>query len=304
MSLELSPGMFRHLLLQAKIAKNLRRHVAESFAFGGKGWRLLDLVGEEKIPAPPTRDPVLLALRRLAWPEPRELSAMNRWAAEQAPSRPHGFLRLALEEIAALEPPAAADEIAFKSLFDLVRAASDASPHGELADLRACCLLQVTCRHLERGDSCYLTFLLVATRLASEGSGAAELQAFLLETAARAAERQGRIVEAISLRLSAVDALCADEELVLSVADRLAEAATDTAELMRRHQPDSPDASFLCEQAARLLDQLSPELNMPLRRRLQVMQAQKSSKSCKPQNAAGLGYTTEFPSTVSVTRTS
>ncbi len=103
----LSPRILRRTLLQSAIAPRKRRPWADAYVFGSSAWPVFSQVGEPRA-CPTTRDPVLLALRRLSWLQLGELGAMHRVAALEAAERPYGFLRLVLEEAAALDIPAGA----------------------------------------------------------------------------------------------------------------------------------------------------------------------------------------------------
>lgn len=272
MSLSLSPSMLRKMLLQSTIGKDLRRSLAEAFAFGSPAWSLLEQVGKKKA-CLPTRDPVLLALRRLAWPEQLgELHAMHRVAAEEAAKRPHGFLHLVLEEAAALErpgdPPEVQGDEAFKIFFPLARENGKLPHQEELKELRARAFVHTTRRLITLGDPCYGLFLPYAYLCVGDPCPNLELNLFLRETMARALERDGKPEEAVNLLLEAVLKLAQNTTLAERLIDRWAEGLVEVADMMCRHKLSPAEAESCYSHAGILLRCMPQNLNLPLRRRL------------------------------------
>jgi len=271
MSLSLSPSKFRQMLLQSLIGKDLRRSLAHAFAFGEEGWRQLALVGEKR-PCLPTRDPSLLALRRLAWPELGELHAMHRLAVLEAAHRPHGFLHLLLEEAAALEHPEGLPEVqadtALKVFFSLAPENGKPPHQEELKALRSRGVLYSVRRLLALGDPLYKLFLPFAYFRVGEEPRDPELQLFLHETIAMVLEHEGKPKEGVTLLLPAVLELAENEDLAAKLADRCAEGLALAADILCRHQLSPGDAEAYYGMARSLLQTVSPSFNLPLRRRL------------------------------------
>ncbi len=267
----LSESFVRRTMTGAKSTPLVRQKVAKSLVFGSLHWSKFDKAWSP-LPCKPSLDPLVLALRRLAWPALGELSAMHRLAVTTAAKRPFGFQHLVLEEVAALEypaePPAVLDDAAFQVLFELINASRLISRARELTDLRARSLLLAARRQIALHDDLHPASLRIAGRLVREGKGDLELKVFLAETVAMALESAGHRAEALSKRLAAIDALCEEGALDFELLDRLVEATIDAAELMDRHAPGNREAPDLYEQAERLLEQVPPGLNQPLRRRL------------------------------------
>lgn len=268
----LSPSILRQTLLQSTIEPSLRDTLAKTFAFHGPGWPLLELLGERK-PWLPSRDPVLLALRRLGWPELGELSAMHRFALTKAGTRPYGFLHLVLEEIAALvhpgDPPPVRDDEAFEIFFALAVPGKKFAHEKKLFDLRARGLAYAARRQMALGQDHDILFgPLVESRL-GYGTGDPELELFLVESLARSLEVSGDLPGAIRLHMSGLNRLTARDAFApVKLLDRLAESLADLSDLICRHSPGHPEAEDFSALAKSLLGLFDPGLNQPLRRRL------------------------------------
>lgn len=138
-----SPSVLNFLLSQPMCDGRLRRTLVDKFGFESEEWPLLDRVRlADNLPA--TRDPVLLAFRRLVRRDFEGLRAQHRLAAENAEKRPFGLLYLVLEEAIELarlddekRQPAERGE-ALRIFFELLAASEQDGPDDwELFDLRA-----------------------------------------------------------------------------------------------------------------------------------------------------------------------
>lgn len=136
-----SPSVLTLILAQSSCGAPLRRTLVERFFFESSEWLVLDRMRlPEGIPA--TRDPVLLALRRLVRRDFSELPESHRLVAESAETRPCGLLHLIFEEVVLLSQleadPGAERCEALRIFFEALNVGCPGEPHPwELFELRA-----------------------------------------------------------------------------------------------------------------------------------------------------------------------
>ncbi len=140
--MSLSPSFLTVILSQPAIDAAMRRTLVDRFRFESPDWPLLDRVRLPETLAP-TRDPVLLALRRLVRRDFAGLRPRHLAAAENAELLPFGLLHLVFEESVDLDPAdlaplrKAGDE-GLRIFFQLLASSDKDDRHGwELFDLRA-----------------------------------------------------------------------------------------------------------------------------------------------------------------------
>lgn len=246
-----------------------REALVQQFRFGSQAWNLLDQITCSP-ELPPTRDPYLLALRRLVRKDLSEVRATHRIAAIKAPTRYFGLFFLALEEAVSLPnpgdlPPLVADNT-LRTYFSLVPKTAPFAQRRLLKDLQVRGWLEGIRRQIATGDDTHLIFLHFVQLEANRGTGDVELGISIAETLASSMESRtnGKFLEqAIELRKDAVDLLSRIAE-----PDRIAESMVDLADVIRRLDPGSAAANHFYFLARSLLAQLDPNLNLPLRRRL------------------------------------
>lgn len=261
----LSPSLLKLTLVQPSIDPRLYLSLAAEFRLGGPGWRFLDRLN---LPAnlPATGDPLLLALRRLAAPDPGDLRAMHRIAAEKAAERPHGLAFLALEEIALEAESGRLPEDQLLLVFTSFYLAFDPDEnfHREASDLEARAVIElVRYRLAPRRGKKAARFLELARSHAARGTGELELDIYLNETRALEWALAGKWDSARELWIAQIERL-----LDYPVPDRAAESLADLTDLLVHHRREVllPEPR-LYESAAARLAELPPKLNRKLRRR-------------------------------------
>jgi hypothetical protein len=269
----LFPRFVESCLSRSQLDLPERRLIAERLAFGNEAdWQALD-----QIVLPPlllhSDDPIVLALRRRVARDRRRVGARHRVAMESAHRRPLGFLRLALEEawrLALRAPDLSEVDTVLRPVRDVL-ALADVAPAGEhpneQTDFHTYGLLAVAHGQALGRQPDWETTWQQAIDATRAGSDDAEVQATALEVAAHGVvlgNGRNRFALANGWWRLALGLLGQSQD---AAPDRRAELHVGYAAFLATHARQA-DARKHIRKAERLLAQVDPTWNEPLRFRL------------------------------------
>lgn len=189
----IAPKELTKILAQQEIGDKKCQALVRRFQFGSGCWKVLGRIELPELLLD-TREPLLLALRRLVRKDIDDLRTMHRVAAIEADKRPFGLLFLMLEEVVELEHPnglpTLEEDLEFQSFLTLLPHQCCGGSREDFAPLMARTYAEAARRQIATGDPEYRDSLLLAYRWALDGRGGnqGELKVFLLETTAQGNE--------------------------------------------------------------------------------------------------------------------
>ena len=210
-----TPAMKRQLfksLLQlslgpAWLEAKRRVFLCRQLTFGSEAWAVFDQIVLPVLLE--TRDPVVLALRRLVSLDAEGLSSEHAAALEQAGLRPYGFLYLVFwEAVASAELPSLPTPVPvypFQVVLELLNEEAENTEcdrKPEFCDLKARVLAATAHRLIRQQSTQWRVVLLQAWADALVGTGDPQIFTALYEAYADGCELQGRYAEAERIRQS------------------------------------------------------------------------------------------------------
>lgn len=208
MKRQLFKGLLQLSLGPAWLDSKRRVFLCRQLTFGSSAWEVFD-----QVVLPPmreSRDPVVLALRRLVSLDIEGLSPEHLFAFERASLRPFGFYYLVLAEaILVADLPALPTPVPvypFQVVLELLNEEAENRNNSawqrEFHDLTAQALATAARRMIRQQATEWRLLLLQAWREAMLGTGDQAVVAVLHETYADGCELQGRHLEAATIRRS------------------------------------------------------------------------------------------------------